>query len=149
MFERLGGIGFVLYFLLIGLALAAIAVSARVASSSLAELTIARNATSQASASRVTVGLEAQTRQAQWQSAGQALERPPVPDVSAATLAKGLDAAENHRENHPLPPVAKSKTPPIRARVAAWMKRGKPKAVTNLAEESPNRLIERSLRGEM
>ncbi|GAG08723.1 unnamed protein product [marine sediment metagenome] len=150
MFERLAGFGFVLYLFLIGLAVAAIGVAARVASSTFAELTIARSATSQPS--RVKTGLEAQERQAQWQSTDHVLERPPVPDVSAAALAKGLEAAETHSlpaETHSPPTDVSSKARPTRPRVAGWMKRDKPKAATSLADESPSLIITRSLRGEM
>ena len=68
-----------------------------------------------------------------------------VPDVSVAALAKGLDAAEDH----PLPPDARTYARPIRPRVAGWMKRVGAKPATRFADESPDRLIVRSLQGEM
>jgi hypothetical protein len=142
-FERLGKLGFVLYFMFVGgLSLAVVNVTARVASSAIAGL-IVENSTP--NTSRVTTGLEAQARASRWQTAAYILERPPVPDVSAAALAKGMDAAENH----PLPPVANSSALPAGARVAGWTKRIKAKVATSVADESPVRIILRSLRAEM
>ena len=99
----MGGFGFVLYFaFIVGLTLALINVIGRVADSAFTGLAIEGSATSKSS--RIKTGLEAQERAAKWRSADYALERPPVPDVSVAALAKGLDAAEDH----PLPPHAKT-----------------------------------------
>jgi hypothetical protein len=142
-FERLGKFGFVLYILFIGgLSLAVVNVTARVASSAIAGLIVEK---STPNTSRVTTGLEAQERAAGWQSAGYILEMPTVPDVSAALLAKGMDAAENH----PLPPGANSNALPVGPRVAGWTKRIKAKVATSVADESSGRVILRSLRAEM
>ena len=142
-FEPLGKFGFVLYFMFVGsLSLALVNVTARVASSAIAGLAIEN---SSPNPSRVTTGLEAQERASRWQSAGYILESPPVPDVSAAALARGMDAAENH----PLPPDANSSASPVGPRVAGWTKRIKAKVATSVADESPGRIILRSLRAEM
>ena len=143
-FERLGKFGFVLYFLFIGgLSLAVVNLTSRVAGSVFQALAVEKSATSQSS--RVKSGLEAQDRAAEWQAAGYVLERPPVPDVSAALLAKGMDAAENH----PLPPGANSNALPVGPRVAGWTKLIKAKVATSVADESSGRIILRSLRAEM
>jgi hypothetical protein len=86
--ERFGGLGFVLYFLMIGgLSMAVVNVAAHVGESSFQGLTSKKSETSQSS--RVKFGLKAQDRAAGWKPAGYVLERPPAPDVSAAALAKG------------------------------------------------------------
>ena len=142
-FERSGKFGIVIYFLFVGgLSLTVVKLTARVASSAIASLTFEKSAPN---TSRVTTGLEAQERAAGWQSAGYILERPPVPGVSAAVLAKGMDAAENH----PLPPGANSNALPVGPRVAGWTKRIKAKVATSVADESSGRIILRSLRAEM
>ena len=142
-FERLGKFGFVLYFMFVGgLSLALVNVTARLASSAIAGMIVEN---SSPNTSRVTTGLEAQERASRWQTAGYILERPPVPDVSAAALAKGMDAAENH----PLPPDANSSALRVGPRVAGWTKRIKAKVATTIADESPGRIILRSLRAEM
>ena len=143
-FERFGRFGFVLYFLFIGgLSLAAINLTSRVAGSVFQALAVEKSATSQSS--RVKSGLEAQDRAAEWQAAGYVLERPPVPDVPAAALAKAMDAAENY----PLPPDVKSNALPVGPRVAGWTKRIKAKTATSFADDSSGRIILRSLRAEM
>jgi hypothetical protein len=116
--------------------------AARLAGSAVADLTFEKSAPK---TSRVMTGLEAQERAAGWQSAVIVLETPPVPDVSAAALAKGMDAAENRS----LPPDTKSNGSTLRPRVAGWMKRTNPKRVTTVADESPGSIILRSLRAEM
>ena len=142
-FERLGGFGFAVYFLFVGaVSLAVVNMAARLAGSAVADLTFEKSAPK---TSRVMTGLEAQERAAGWQSAVIVLETPPVPDVSAAALAKGMDAAENRS----LPPDTKSNGSTLRARVAGWMKRTNPKRVTTVADESPGSIILRSLRAEM
>jgi hypothetical protein len=142
-FERLGKFGFVLYFMFVGgLSLALVNVTARLASSAIAGMIVEN---SSPNTSRVTTGLEAQERASRWQTAAYILERPRVPDVSATALAKGMDAAENH----PLPPDANSSAMPVGPRVAGWTKRIKAKVVTSVADESPGRIILRSLRAEM
>ena len=141
MFERFGGLGFVLYFLITGgLSLAVVNVSAHIAESTFQGLTIKKSETSQSS--RVKSGLEAQERAARWKPAGYVLDRPPAPDLAAAALAKGLDTAESH----PLPPVTKVDVWANQPRVAGWMKRTKARGV---ADENTGRIILRSLRSEM
>ena len=162
-FERLGGFGFALYFLFVSaVSLAVVNMAARLAGSAVADLTFEKSA---AKTSRVTTGLEAQERAAGWQSAVIVLETPPVPDVSAAALAKGMDAAEIRA----LPPDTKSNVgsnfapklsqnrlrnrrnigSTLRPRIAGWMKRINAKRGTTVADESPNSIILRSLRAEM
>ena len=111
MFERLGGFGFALYFLFVSAVSLEGQYGRRLAGSAVADLTFEKSA---AKTSRVTTGLEAQERAAGWQSAVIVLETPPVPDVSAATLAKGMDAAENRS----LPPDTKSDK--FRAEIVAY-----------------------------
>jgi hypothetical protein len=142
-FERFGGFSLVLYFLFVGsLSLALEDVSTRVAGMAIAALTFKKGVPN---ASRVATGLEAQERTAGWQSAGYILERPPVPQVSAAALAKGMDAAETH----PLPWGVRSNELPVGTRVAGWAKRINAKTATSVADESSGSIILRSLRMEM
>jgi hypothetical protein len=142
-FVRFGGFSLVLYFLFVGsLSLALANVSALVARVAIADLTFKKGVPS---TSRVATGLEAQDRTAGWQSADYILERPPVPDVSATALAKGMDAAENL----PLPCGVRSNELPVGPRVAGWAKRINAKTATSVADESTGRIILRSLRMEM
>ena len=76
MFDRLGALGFVLYFLIIGgVILALVQVTSRVADYAVASR--AREASAATRTSRVTVGLEAQQRAVGWQPTGCGFERPP------------------------------------------------------------------------
>jgi hypothetical protein len=94
---------------------------------------------------RVVTGLEAQARAALWQPAVYIPARTPMPDVSAAALANGMDDAES-----PSPSALSSPALPSHARVAAWTKRIKLKRPSSLvADESSGRIILRSLRAEM
>jgi hypothetical protein len=75
MFDRLGALGFVLYFLIIGgVILALVQVTSRVAD---AVASRAREASAATRTSRVTVGLEAQQREAGWQPTGDDAENHP------------------------------------------------------------------------
>ena len=76
MFDRLGALGFVLYFLIIGgVILALVQLTSRVADYAVASR--AREASAGTGTSGVTVGLEAQQRAAGWQPTGYGVERPP------------------------------------------------------------------------
>lgn len=140
MIDRLGGLVFVFYFLLVvGLPVAIINVAARIAGSAFQGLTIERSATPKTS--RVTTGLEAQQRADGWQSPNIVPDKPTATNMPVGELAKKLDAAENHA----LPDYANLNDLQSGPAVAGWVKRVQDKPAVGVEDETPSGIVLRSL----
>ena len=162
MFQR-PSLGLVLYLVaMAGLSLAVIGLVEMMARQVFASLAFMQSDEGPAS-SRVEAGLEAHARSAEWQPSSYVVEIRAVaaPPLSAGALARGMDNAERLPM---LPPqghavFSATQRPIVKARVAGWVKRVKPAPNTMTArqeiqetkginDETPTRIIERSLRAD-
>lgn len=160
-------LGLVLYLVaMTGLSLAVVGLVEMMTRQAFASLAFMQSDDEPAS-SRVEAGLEAHARSAEWQPSSYVVEIRAVaaPQLSAVALARKMDDAERL----PAIPPQMSATLPTRrhpiiktrvaARVAGWVRRAKPAPKTMVArqeiqettefyDETPARIIERSLRAD-
>ena len=136
MLDRLGGVVFAFYFLLVGSAAFAI-VSAFSFALSISDRHV--SVTTPRHPSRVEAQIRSKERSATHLPMKADLVVPSASNITASALAKGLDKAEGH-----LPPDEKSRFA-RRTRVAGWTRRQQRSQRSQIAKQSTSRIILRSL----